>query len=70
MNNTFNWISIKKKGPHNRGAGWWGTLYLKQFLRKCNPLSIAQKVQSGDTTDSVSMISFIVALLFWKNYVI
>ena len=55
LNNTFNFYSIKKivkKRPHICGAGWWGTLFLNQFIKKCNPLSVVQLLPSSYTTDS------------------
>ena len=45
-----------KKRPHICGAGWWGTLFLDQILKKCNPLSVAQVVCSLYTTGSALMI--------------
>ena len=46
----------KKKRPHICAAGWWGTLFLNQFLKKCNPLSVAQRIRDKDTTGSALMI--------------
>ena len=46
----------QKKRPHICGAGWWGTLFLNQFLKKCNPLSVAQILPSKYTTDSALII--------------
>ncbi len=45
-----------KKRPHVCGAGWWGTLFLNQFLEKCNPLSVAQTYHIAHTTGSALMI--------------
>ena len=67
-----------KKRPHMRGAGWWGTLFLNQFLRNCNPLSVAQTWLNSNTTDSALKIFlyifiyilYIFILKFWNNFVI
>ena len=76
MNNSFYQIIIlkrlylktKKKRPHIRGAGWWGTLFLNQFLKKCNPLSIAQATSVLYTTDSALMIFLYVNLKILKKF--
>ena len=46
----------QKKRPHICGAGWWGTLFLNQFLKKCNPLFVAQRLSFIYTIDSALMI--------------
>ena len=43
---------IEKKRPHISEAGWWGTLFLNQFLKNCNPLSVAHLLWTRYTTDS------------------
>ena len=48
--------NLKKKGPHNCGAGWWGTLFLNQFLEKSKPLSVVHIETDKYTTDSALMI--------------
>ena len=49
-------VESLKKRPHICGAGWWGTLFLNQFLKKCNPLSVAQIKGKQYTTDSASTV--------------
>ena len=43
---------MQKKRPHICVAGWWGTLFLDQFLKKCNPLPVVQGDKLLDATDS------------------
>ena len=63
LNNTFRpYLKTIKKGPHIRGAGWWGILFLNQFLKKCNPLPIAQILDNKYTTDSALTIFIYVYL--------
>ena len=67
MNNSFYQVipleklnfKKQKKRPHISVAGWWGTLFLDQILKKCNPLSIAQTTSIKYTTDSALMIFYI-----------
>ena len=60
-----NTLQETKKRPHICGAGWWGTLFLNQFLEKCNPLSVVHLKTLSDTTGSALMVfkGVIVALL-------
>ena len=70
MNNSFYqvipyekpYFKKQKKRPHKSGAGWLGTLFLNQILKKCNPLSVAQHKCISYTTDSASMIFLYVYL--------
>ena len=66
FNNIFKPYLKTKKRPHICGAGWWGTLFLNQFLKKCNPLSVVQTTQAKYTTDSALMIFLYVNLKFLK----
>ena len=79
MNNSFYQViplekpyfkKTKKKRPHISVAGWWGTLFLNQILKKCNPLSVAQALSHSYTTDSALMIFFMWIYQFWNNFVI
>ena len=51
-----NCFNKQKKRPHISVAGWWGTLFLNQILKKCNPLSVALLMGSSYTTDSALII--------------
>jgi len=67
FNNYFRpYFTNHKKRPHICGAGWWGTLFLSQFLKKRNPLSVAQTEHSLNTTDSALMIFSYVNLIIMK----
>ena len=52
-----NTLQETKKRPHICGAGWWGTLFLNQFLKNCNPLSVVQLKFHTYTIDSALVIS-------------
>ena len=74
MNNSFYkviplekpYFKNQKKRPHVSVAEWWGILFLNQILKKCNPLSVAQLVQSYNTTDSALMVFLNVNLRILK----
>ena len=75
MNNSFYqvipyekpYLKKQKKRPHISGAGWWGTLFLNQFLKKCNPLSVVQIDSTWYATDSALMIFLYLNLKILKN---
>ena len=76
MNNSFSQViplekpyfkKTKKKRPHISVAGWWGTLFLNQILKKCNPLSVAQCIKLKYTIDSVLWLFYMWINKLWNK---